>query len=352
MDTHPPVSVAGDRLPSIAGAILWAMLRRLFFASLLVPASLLHAGVATDKPMLLVANQKDHTISLIDPATNKQVDTIDVGGITGHEIAVSPDGRTAFVPLYGSSGVGRAGTDGNSISVIDLPSRKIIHTIEFPHGVRPHLPRFDSTGKILFVSTELDQTITEIDPKTYKIIGTVPTTQPLSHMFALSHDGKRAYTANVIPGSVSVIDLPAKKVISVIPISGNTQRISISNDDKMVFTADQTKPQLAVIDTATNTIKTWIQLPGMAYGTAPSGDGKLLLVSLNKLKKVAVVDLATLQIVRTVDMPGEPQEILVRPDGKVAYASCLTSVAAIDLGSWSVTSIDAGHYADGLAWAR
>ena len=65
-----------------------------------------------------------------------------------------------------------------------------------------------------------------------------------------------------------------------------------------------------------------------------------------------MIDLATLQIVRTVDMPGEPQEILVRPDGKVAYASCLTAVAAIDLGTWAVTPIDAGHYADGLAWAR
>jgi YVTN family beta-propeller protein len=329
------------------------MLRQFVLTSLLVPAAFLSAaGVPAEKPLLLVANQKDHTISLIDPATNKQIDTIDVGGITGHEIAVSPDGRTAFVPLYGSSGVGKPGTDGQAFSVIDLPSRKIVHTIEFPHGVRPHLPRFDPTGKILFVSTELDQTITEIDPKTYKILGTVPTTQPLSHMFALSHDGKKAYTANVIPGTVSVIDLPAKRVLTVIPISGNTQRISISNDDTMIFTADQTKPQLAVIDTATNAIKTWIPLPGNAYGTAPTKDGKFLLVSLNKLKKVAVVDLKTLQIVRTVDMPGEPQEILVRPDGKTAYASCLTAVAAIDLANWSVTPIEAGHYADGLAWAR
>ena len=328
------------------------MLRRLLLTAMLVPTAFLNAGVATDKPLLLVANQKDHTISLIDPATNRQIDTIDVGGITGHEIAVSPDGHTAFVPLYGSSGVGKPGTDGTSISVIDIPSRKIIHTIEFPHGVRPHLPRFDSTGKILFVSTELDQTITEIDPKTYKVVGTVPTTQPLSHMFALSHDGKKAYTANVIPGTVSVIDLPNKKVLTVIPISGNTQRIAISNDDKMVFTADQTKPQLAVIDTATNTLKTWIPLPGNAYGTTPTKDGKLLLVSMNKLKQLAVVDLSTLRIVRIVDMPGEPQEILVRPDGKMAYASCLTAVAAIDLSNWAVTPIEAGHYADGLAWAR
>ena len=77
-------------------------------------------------------------------------------------------------------------------------------------------------------------------------------------MLVLSHDGRRGYTANVGPGTVSVLDMKARKTIAVIPIAPTTQRISISRDDSMVFTADQTKPQLAVIDTATNKVRTWI----------------------------------------------------------------------------------------------
>ena len=73
-------------------------------------------------------------------------------------------------------------------------------------------------------------------------------------MLALSHDGRRGYTANVGPGTVSVLDIQARKVLKIIPISANTQRISISPDDNWVFTADQTKPQMAVIDTTTNTV--------------------------------------------------------------------------------------------------
>jgi DNA-binding beta-propeller fold protein YncE len=62
-----------------------------------------------------------------------------------------------------------------------------------------------------------------------------------------------------------------------------------------------------------------------------------------------------MQVVRTVDVPKSPQEILVRPDGEVAYVSCHESkkVAAIDLKTWKTGKIiEAGPMADGLAWAR
>ncbi|SFS20637.1 40-residue YVTN family beta-propeller repeat-containing protein [Granulicella pectinivorans] len=302
---------------------------------------------------LLVANQKDHTLSVIDPATNKQIQAIDVHGVTGHEVIASPDGKTAIVPIYGSSGVGKPGTDGNSIDIIDIASGKIVHTIEFPHGVRPHMPLFDPTGRTLYVSTELDKAVTAIDPKTWKPIATLPTGQEQSHMFIVSHSGKRMYTANVGPGNVTVIDIPTRKIVTTIPISGNTQRISISNDDKWVFTSDQTKPQLAVIDTATNTIRQWVPLAGLGYGTAPTKDGKYLIITLRDKNKVAVLDLKTMAIVKTLDMPGAPQEVVVRPDGKMAYVSCLKQVAVIDTTSWTVpTSIEAGNGADGLAWAK
>ena len=135
------------------------------------------------------------------------------------------------------------------------------------------------------------------------------------------------------PGSVSVLDLPGRKTIAIIPISAESQRIAISNDDKMVFTSDQTKPQLAVIDTATNKIKTWVPLPAVGYGTSPTPDGRFLLVALPKANQLAVVDLATLKVVRTVDVPEDPVKVLARPDGKVAYVSCSKAkqIAVVDL---------------------
>lgn len=303
---------------------------------------------------LLVANQKDRTLSLVDAAAGHQVAAVPEDATTGHEVTASPDGRTAYVPIYGNSGVGKPGTDGHEMLVIDIPSQKITGKVDFGHGVRPHCPVYDTKRNVLYVTTELDKTVSVIDPRTLKIVGAIPTEQEQSHMLAISHDGKRGYTANVGPGTVSVIDLENRKHIATISISGSTQRISISPDDKMVFTADQKTPRLAVIDTGTNTVKTWVKLADKGYGTASTRDGRYLLVAVPAPKHVAVVDLHTLEVVRTIDVPGNPQEVLMRPDGKVAYVSCNVSgkVAAIDLSDWKVQLIDAGHGADGLGWSN
>jgi len=70
---------------------------------------------------------------------------------------------------------------------------------------------------------------------------------------------------------------------------------------------------------------------------------------------VAVVDLKTFTVAQTIDVPTAPQEVLVRPDGAMAYVSCDVSgkVAAIRTSDWKVDAlIDAGKAADGLAWAH
>jgi YVTN family beta-propeller protein len=320
-----------------------------FSAVILLSLPLAHA-----QSRLLVAEKGAVSVAIVDPSTGSVLASVPDGGITGHEVAASPDGKLAFVPIYGNSGVGSPGTDGRNIAVIDIATHKIVNHIDFDHGVRPHFPVFGPKDGRLYVTTELDQTITIIDPKTLKILGTLPTGQPQSHMLALSHDGRRAYTANVGPGTVSVIDIAARKVLKIIPISSNTQRIAISPDDRWVFTADQTKPQMAVIDTKTSTVAKWIPIEGIGYGSAPTPDGRWLLVALPDQNKVAIIDLKTMQVARTVAVGNYPQEVLVRPDGKSAYVSCekANAVDEIDLATWKITrTISTGKYADGLAWA-
>jgi YVTN family beta-propeller protein len=305
--------------------------------------------------VLLVANKSDHTLGIVDPEAGQQVATVAEDATTGHEVAASPDGRLAYVPIYGNSGVGLPGTDGRNMLVIDIATRKVSGNLDFGHGVRPHCAVFGPKDGLLYVTTEIDQTVTVIDPHTLKIVGTIPTGQPESHMLAITPDGRRGYTANVGPGTVSVLDMQARKTLAVIPVSAHVQRISVSVDGSTGFTADQTKPQLAAIDTATNKVKTWIPLSAKGYGTAPTPDGRWLVVAMPSANKVAVVDLGTMKVAHTIDVPSAPQEILVRPDGRTAYASCDSShkIAVIRTSDWTVEKlIDAGAGADGLAWAQ
>jgi YVTN family beta-propeller protein len=329
-----------------------------FLALLFVLAIALEAGLrsTTSAPtgMLLVMNKSEQTLGVIDPEAARQIESIPVAGVTGHEVAAAPDGHRAFVPIYGDSGVGLPGTDGSTLVVIDLSTRKTLQTIDFGHSVRPHCAVFGPKDGLLYVTTELDNSVTIIDPKTLKIVGSIPTGQAESHMLALSSDGRFGYTTNVGLGTVSVLDIAERKTKTVIPVAQHIQRISITPDDRRLFTSDTQEPRLAEIDTTKGAVDRWITLPSLGYGTAVTADGKWLLVAMPHADGVAVVDLATFQVVKTISVGKSPQEVLVRPDGKVAYVSCSANhqISAIQLSDWSVISIEAGKGPDGLAWAK
>jgi DNA-binding beta-propeller fold protein YncE len=164
--------------------------------------------------LLLVVSKGDQTLSIVDPASGRSLATVPVGGTTGHEVAASPDGRTAWVPIYGNSGVGQPGTNGRTLSVIDLKSHTRIAEIDLGEPSRPHCALFGRKDGKLYVTAELTRSIKVIDPISRKIIDSIPTGAPESHMMAIAGDGNRAYTANVGTGTVSVVDLHARKVLT------------------------------------------------------------------------------------------------------------------------------------------
>src|SRR5258706_11369902 len=252
-----------------------------FLALTLIFAGLFTTGVAvpslSSTGVLLVANKGDQTLGLIDPDAGRQVATVAEGGNTGHEVVASPDGKKAFVPIYGNSGVGLPGTDGRTLAVIDLGDRKLIHTIDFGHGVRPHCAVFGPKDGLLYVTTELDKSVAVIEPQSLKIVGSVPTQQAESHMLAISPDGRKGYTANVGPGTVSVLDLAGRKTLTVIPVAGHGQRVSISPDGRWGFTSDTKKPRPAGIDNPTKKNNCWVKQPRMGDEAAPPPGGKWLL---------------------------------------------------------------------------
>jgi YVTN family beta-propeller protein len=304
--------------------------------------------------LLLVVSQGNNTVSIIEPESGRSLAMIRTHEVRAHEVAVSPDGRLAYLPIYGNSGVGKPGTDGRTIEILDIAKRALIGGIDLGRPARPHCAKFGPDG-LLYISAEVAKAVDVIDTKQGKRVASVPTDQPESHMIAITRDGKRAYTSNVGAGTVSVLDLVARKVVKVISVAKVDQRISLSADDHWVFTADQERPRLAVIDTATNELSRWVDLPAIGYGTAATPDGRWLLVALPSAAQVAVVEVARMKVNRTITVPAAPQEILVRPDGAMAYVSCNVEgkVAALNLNKWDVVKLmDAGPGADGLGWAE
>jgi YVTN family beta-propeller protein len=300
--------------------------------------------------LLVVANQKEHSVLVVDPDERRELAKI-VVGVNGHEVMVSKDGRFAYVPIYGNSGVGRPGTDGSTIDVIDLQERKLAATIELGKPVRPHRAEWGPDG-LLYVTAELANAIDVIDSATRRVIAEIPTGQKESHMLVISPDGRRGYTANVGAGSVSVVDLAKRSLMATIPVAKRVQRISISPDGKHVFTHDQDAPRFAVIDTTTNKIANWVEVPSVVYASEPTPDGRWL-VTLTRSAAAYVIDLQTLKVTHTLKISDGASEILIRPGGDVAYLSGTGAgkIDVLDLHTWELQKpIELTPGVDGLAW--
>jgi YVTN family beta-propeller protein len=301
--------------------------------------------------MLVVANQREHTALLIDPETRQELAKVSVG-VNGHEVAVSPDSRFAYVPIYGNSGVGKPGTDGTTIDVVDLRAHKLVGSIDLGKPLRPHRAEFGPDG-LLYVTAELDKAVDVVDPATRKVVAQIPTGAIESHMIVISPDGRRAYTANVAAGSVSVLDLKQRSLVTVIPVAKTVQRISISADGKRVFTHDQDAPRIAVVDTATNKVASWISVPATVYSSSPSADGRKLFAS-SPSGKLFVIDLASAKLEESFDIPPALGELLLAPDGKFAFVSCPAAgtIEILDIpGHKLLQPIKLTPGVDGLAWA-
>lgn len=326
--------------------VLVATVVTMVFTRAMVTNSALSSG-----GLLVVANQYEHTVLVVDPEKRAQLAKITVG-VNGHEVMVSKDGSFAYVPIYGNSGVGRPGTDGSTVDVIDLRRRALAATIDLGKPVRPHRAEIGPDG-LLYVTAELANAVDVLDPSTHKVVAEIPTGQEQSHMLVISPDGRRAYTANVGPGSVSVLDLAKRSLVTTIAIAKVVQRISISPDGRRVFTHDQNAARIAVIDTATNQVSGWIELPASAYASEPTPDGHWLLALSHQANRLYVVDLQTLKITRTFEIPKNSSEILIQPGGTFAYISGTGEgkIAVLDVRAWKMEpAIELTPGVDGMSW--
>lgn len=315
----------------------------------------------TAKQELLVVSRGTLELHRIDPVTGAILASAKTNNAP-HEVAASPDGRFAYLPIYGDGNLGRPGSNGGVIQVVDVDSMRQLTPIDLGAGVRPHGIEVDREG-FLWVTAELARQVLVIDTRSSSVIARIPTGQDQSHNLALSPDGRRAYTSNVSSGSISVIDAKAHRLITTIPVASRIQRVSVSPDSRWVFTHDTTAPRLAVIDARTNRIARWIPLPRAGYASAPTPDGRRLLVASPSrqadstgrgLSRLFVVDLARWAVIAEVDTGCAPIDLTVSPDSRRAFLSCGDGfVAPVDLeGLKPLGQIRLQQGIDGIELAR
>lgn len=296
-------------------------------------------------PALLVLNKSDNTLAIVDPKTLKVVGTVPTGS-GPHEVAVSRDGRTAYVTNYGGN------VGGKTLSVIDLISlseRKVELGLERPHGILEH-------GGMIYLTTEGSQAVARYNPEEDRVDWVARTRQEVSHMLVITPDGKKIYTSNMGSNTVSVVPVGAESASKQIPVGRTPEGIAISPDGQEVWVAHRGDGDLSIIDTNTDEVKQKLSRVGeFPIRVEFAADGKRVLISDAQAGALAVYDAASREEIQRIPVGGIPVGIQLSEHGSRAYVAATGSnkVFVVDLGKLEVAgSIEPGNEPDGMAWAR
>ena len=300
-------------------------------------------------PRLLVLDKTGNRLAVVDPATYKVLATVPTGEAP-HEIAVSADGKTAYISNYGRA------TPGSSLSVVDLVTTKEIKRVALSGLCRPH-GVVVAGGKVWFTSEE-SRAIASYDPASGAVDWVQGTGQTDSHMLVVTRDGKKTYVANIGSDTVTVFDLAAQtdksKAAGVahIAVGKEPEAIALAPSGTEVWVGQNEDGHISIIDTATDKVKATFKIADMPIRIAFTPDGKHALVTDARAHELIVVNAATRKEVKRIKIGQTPVGVLVAPDGKRAFVSTFDDgkVVVINLTTFKVITRIALGNPDGLAW--
>ncbi len=313
------------------------------------------ARVAADD-LLLVLNKSDHEAALVDPSSLEIVRKIRTGN-GPHEVAVSPDGRRAYVSNYGLTGVFREGERkdeaGNTLSVLDLARRAVIATFGLGDYTKPHGIRASDDGQCIWVTCEGAQAVLELDAASGAVLMAWKTGQEVSHMLVPTPDERKLYIANIRSGSVTVIDRLSNLVKTIVTGQG-AEGIDVSHDGGEVWVTNRAANTISVIDTGADSVTASFESGGqMPIRVKFTPDGREAWVSNARSNAVTLFDAKTRKRLATLEVGAVPIGIQMSPDGKRAFIANTNDdkITVLDVRERKVhASFSTGNEPDGMAW--
>src|SRR5262245_61323659 len=122
---------------------------------------------------LLLVDKLGGTVRFFDPTTFTERSSLKMA-TNPHDFALSPDRKTAYVPLYGDGIYGRNPNPGHEVVIIDMDTAKVSGTIDIAPYRAPHGIQMGPDGMV-YVASDLDRKLLVIDPKARKVAKAIDT---------------------------------------------------------------------------------------------------------------------------------------------------------------------------------
>ena len=237
-------------------------------------------AITEDGRTVYVSADGSSSLDVIDTATDKVVKTIDVGKAP-NGVALTPDNRLLLVAVY----------DDNRVVFIDTSTQTVVATITVP---KPHTIAISPDGKSAYVTVQEPGhfALALVDLDTRSVVRAVALEKtPRDGEF--SYDGRRFYFTQAGVSSVQVLDPVSDKIVAQIPTGVSPHFVGYPAGSAFGMVVVQGPGELSLFDPATNKPTRNVTVGKQPHWAATSGDGKTTYVTDEGSNDVTVVDLAT-----------------------------------------------------------
>jgi YVTN family beta-propeller protein len=322
------------------------------FVALVVAVHLSVGGASaqTPSPALIVLEKEDHALAIVDPASLKVVGRVPVGA-DPHEVAVTADGKTAYASSYGAFS-----TPGHTLSVVDLVAQKPLDSVDLGPLLAPHCVQ-SADGKIYFTA-EGSKSIGRVDPASNRVDWVLGLGQNRTHMLVVRKG--RMFTANVNSDTIGIIDPDAKAdvsgwSVSLIPVGKGPEGFDVSPDGSQLWAANSHDGTVSVIDVAARKVMATIPTNTKTANRLKfTPDGARVFISDIGTGELVVMDAKARTVIKRMSLGKGIAGIFIPPDGGRAYVadSRDSAIIVLNLATLEIAGrIPTGRGPDGMAWA-
>ena len=271
-------------------------------------------------------------VLFLNPATYETEVVLEGFPRTVHELLVVPDTGLAYVPIFGDGIHGRNPNPGHVLCIIDLTKRAHVGDIDLRPYIAPHTLKLGPDG-LIYITCENSAVVAVIDPETKKVVDAIDSGSTNGHRLIISPDGQRLYTENEEDGTVSVIDLPKRKLLGKIKTPRPLAGIAISADGHTVVAVDDAQPVLFLIDAEAGRVRDEVVLkdvPKAAQIARYAPDNSLIGITSLNSDTVSLVD-PSFRRQTAIKVGSQPMDMAFRGDELFVACQGDGSVHVIDI---------------------
>lgn len=210
---------------------------------------------------------------------------------------------------------------------------------------------------LVYVPNSASNTVQEIDPKTYRVVREFPVGLLPQHVVP-SYDLRTLWVTNDIGNSLTPIDPSNGAPGRPVPVT-DPYNLYFSPDGHYALVMAEMLRRIDFRDAHTMKLHHELHVPQCAGVNHAdfTADGRYMLVSCEFAARMIVVDVAAERVVRSLALPSgaSPQDVKLSPDGRVFYVADLVygGVWVFDGGSFRrLELIKTGAGAHGLYPSR